>query len=323
MTLSFQVVLAQNTAVLSSQNFDVNKMLHDVEILSADDMLGRKVGSPGGMKAREYVLNRFKESGLISFDNSYLQPFEATNEKNERFQGANVIGYIKGLRNPSKYIVVTAHYDHLGIKNGEVYNGADDNASGTAALFALAEYFVKNKPANSIIFVAFDAEERIGKSAETALQGSKHFVSTPPVNRDSMIVNVNLDMVSHSFDELYAAGPFHYPFLKPYLEEIAKTAKIKLLFGHDSPKWNPPGGEDQDWTDESDHFHFHLSKIPFVYFGVEDHRDYHKPTDDFEHIDREYKKFYVPAVELILLTVKTFDEKLTNIEKQKAALPKN
>lgn len=287
---------SQSISTINSRLFNAKQLLNDVETLAADDMQGRGIGTAGGLKAREFVVKRFKEIGLKSFGNSYLQPFDFTNRNNEKLNGANVIGYIAGKRKSEKYIVVTAHYDHVGVQNGEIYNGADDDASGVAALFALANYFKKNRPAHSLVFVAFDGEE-------SGLRGSRHFVAAPPVAKDSIRLNVNLDMVSRSDkNELYAAGTFHYPTLKPPLETVAKNAKVKLLIGHDRPEQ-----KSDDWTNQSDHFAFHQAKIPFIYFGVEDHKDYHKPTDDFANINRE---FYVSAVETILEAVKSFDKDL-------------
>jgi Zn-dependent M28 family amino/carboxypeptidase len=121
-------------------------------------------------------------------------------------------------------------------------------------------------------------------------------------------------MVAHNdVNELYAVGAFHYPFLKPHLENAAKTAPVKLLFGHEGPNVS----RSDDWTSQSDHYSFHQAKIPFVYFGVEDHKDYHRPTDDFVNINQA---FYVRAVETILAAVKAFDANLSQIEKQKAGL---
>jgi len=301
----------QKVTTPNSKLIDAPQLLRDLQALSADDMQGRLVGTPGSAKAREYVLERFKASGIEKFGDSYLQPFEFSDPKkpDEKISGTNVVGFIKGKTAPEKYIVVTAHYDHLGVMDGKIYNGADDNASGTSALFALAAYFSKNAPANSIIFVAFDAEEENE-------QGSRKFVAAPPVKKESIVMSVNMDMISHSgAGELYASGTYHYPFLKGYLENVSKTAGVKLLFGHDAPK--PPA---DDWTTQSDHYSFHKAKIPFVYFGVEDHKDYHKPTDDYETVTKE---FYVQAVETILAAVKEFDANLAQIDKQKAALQKN
>lgn len=287
----------------SSRIIDAKQLLRDDETLSADDMQGRGIGTPGGAKAREYIVARFKEASLKFFGASYLQLFDFANRINEKVNGTNVIGYIAGKNNPEKYIVVTAHYDHLGTVKGEIYNGADDDASGVAALFALANYFKEKRPLHSIIFVAFDGEE-------SGLRGSRKFVAEPPVKKESIVLNVNMDMVAHNDkNELYASGTYHYPTLKPQLDAIAKSAKVKLLIGHDRPEQKA-----DDWTNQSDHFAFHQAKIPFIYFGVEDHKDYHKPTDDFVNINQE---FYVRAVETILETVKTFDKSLPLLEKQK------
>lgn len=293
--VSNQTVFKNVSETPVSNVINARQLLDDLQTLSADNMQGRSVGTPGGIKAREYVLKRFKESGLEPIGDSYLQPFEFAARNGEKLQGANVVGIVKGKKNPEKYIVVTAHYDHVGTRNGEIYNGADDNASGTSALFAMAEYFKKNRPSNSLIFVAFDAEE-------AGLQGSKYFVADLPVKKESILINLNMDMIAHNdVNELYAVGTYAYPQLKPPLERVAKTAKIKLLFGHEGPNVS----REDDWTNQSDQGSFNKAKIPFIYFGVEDHKDYHKPTDDFVNINQE---FYVRAVETILKAVKSFDK---------------
>ena len=272
-------------------------LLKDVEILSADDMEGRSMTRPAMQKARDYVLKRFRESGLTPMGTSFEQEFQLQNRtKTETYKAVNYVGAIKGKKTPDKYIIITAHYDHLGIQNNEIYNGADDDASGTAALFAIAKAFERDHPNHSIIFVAFDGEER-------GLRGSRYFVEHLPVKREDILLNINMDMISRNEKgELFASGGFHYPALKPTLNKAVKAAKVKLLLGHDDPKL----GRD-DWTNQSDHGAFHAVKIPFVYFGVEDHADYHRPTDDFANIMPE---FYVHAVETVLRTARLFDKDL-------------
>jgi Zn-dependent M28 family amino/carboxypeptidase len=212
------------------------------------------------------------------------------------FDVVNFVGLLKGKTYAEKYIVITAHYDHLGVQKGQIFNGADDNASGTAALFAIASYFKKNQPDHSLIFVAFDAEER-------GLTGSRHFVRNLPVPKASVVLNVNMDMISrNNKGELYASGSRLYPQLKPALEKAQKKAGVKLLLGHDDPST----GRD-DWTNQSDQAAFHAAKIPFIYFGVEDHKDYHRSTDDFDGIQPE---FYVKAVETIIEAIVAFDKQL-------------
>ncbi len=283
-----------NKSYPESKIIDAEKLIKDVKYLSSDELKGREADTPENAIAREYVVKRFKESGIKPFNNDYLQKFTFKNRQGKSYNATNVLGYIKGKKNPDKYIVITAHFDHVGVRNNEIYNGADDNASGTAALFAIAKYFKKKKPKHSLLFIALDAEEK-------GLQGARYFVDNPTVPLKDIVLNVNMDMISRNDkNELYAAGTFHYPQLKKYLIPVQKKAKIKLLFGHDDPKL----GRD-DWTFSSDHGPFHRKKIAFIYFGVEDHKDYHKPTDDFENIQ---PKFYVNAVETIVIAIKEIDK---------------
>jgi Zn-dependent M28 family amino/carboxypeptidase len=185
--------------------------------------------------------------------------------------------------------VVGAHYD-----SPEGSPGADDNASGTAALMALAAWFAQHPASHSLVFAAFDGEE-------AGLRGARAFVSDPPVPLAQIALNVNMDMVSHSEKgELYAAGAAHYPQLRAPLERVAASAPVTLLLGHDTPQ---PTAHD-DWTDQSDQGAFHAKQIPFVYFGVEDHPDYHRPSDELRTITTG---FYVRAVRTVLATVQALD----------------
>jgi hypothetical protein len=110
-------------------------------------------------------------------------------------------------------------------------------------------------------------------------------------------------MVGHSArGELYAAGTYHTPALRPALERVAAGAPVKLLLGHDRP-----GQGRDDWTNQSDQYPFHQAGIPFVYFGVEDHKNYHKPSDDFETLTQD---FFVGAAQTILEAVRTLDAEL-------------
>jgi Zn-dependent M28 family amino/carboxypeptidase len=294
--------LAQAPAVRSSV-IDAPQLLKDLEVLSADDMEGRQAGTLGGAKARAYVIERFKASGIQPFGNSFEQPFTFSagraGQTTDR-TGVNVIGRIDGSRTPRKYIVVTAHYDHLGTRNGEVFNGADDNASGTAALFAVAKYFSVNTPANSLIFAAFDAEE-------SGLRGARAFVAAPPVDVASIVINLNMDMIGRDpNDLLYVAGTRQQIFLKPMIERIAKDAPVKLVMGHDDP------AEKENWTGASDHAAFCQAKIPCLYFGVEDFDQHHKATDDFATMTHG---FYVRAVETMIRAVQEFDRSLDEVQK--------
>ncbi len=290
-------------AAQPSASVDAAQLMRDLQTLAADDMEGREPGTPGGVKARTYLLKRFKEIGIQLIGESYERSFRFNTPLDKaEHPGVNVVGVIRGRRDPDRYIAVTAHYDHLGTKNGQVFNGADDNASGVSAMLAIAQQLSVNPPDHSVLFVAFDAEE-------TGLNGSRDFVKSPPVPLDAIVLNFNLDMVARDAkNRLYAVGTHYYPFLKPYLEGTARPP-VTLVFGHDVA-----GAKEEDWTRDSDHFPFHEAGIPFVYFGVEDYEQHHKPTDDAQTVTKE---FFVGAANTILAAVRKCDANLEAIQKRR------
>jgi Zn-dependent M28 family amino/carboxypeptidase len=278
---------------------DSDRLMATVTTLADPKWEGRAAGSPGGLAARAWVVDRFKSAGLHPVSGAYVHPFTFTRKTvtaQESGEGANVLGMCLGTDQKLPYFVVSAHYDHVGVRDGQIYPGADDNASGVAVILELAAFCQKTPFRHTIVFAAFDAEER-------GLQGARVFVDRGPLPKDRIALNVNLDMVSRSDKrEIFVAGTYHTPELKAPLEAAAKRAPITVLFGHDKPK--PLAGGVDDWTNQSDHGAFHAAKIPFVYFGVEDHADYHKPTDTADKINRG---FFVDVAETILDAVIALD----------------
>jgi Zn-dependent M28 family amino/carboxypeptidase len=156
---------------------------------------------------------------------------------------------------------------------------------------------------NSLIVVACDGEE-------AGLRGAEAFAAAPPVAAASMVVNVNLDMIGRDPDDkLFAVGTLLNPYLKPMVEEVAKTAPVKLLIGHD----DPANKTLDDWTRDSDHYALWTAlKMPFIYLGVEDESQHHKSTDDYETITYD---FYIRAVETSIALIRNFDKNLDLIQK--------
>ena len=266
-----------------SYDFNKTTLLNHVKELSSDSYEGRETGTKGATKAKNYIISEFKKLHVQPLGKDFGQVFPM-----KEIQGENILGLVKGNEKPNEYIVISAHYDHEGIKNGKIYNGADDDASGISALFAFAEYFKKYPPKHSIILAAFDAEEK-------GLIGSFYFVENSIVPKTQLKLNINMDMISRSDKkELYAVGPQHYPQYKSIIENTTESGELSLKIGH------------KEWTTMSDHAGFHKAGIPFIYFGVEDHKDYHKPTDDFENI---HPTFYTDAVQTILSFFKDADTK--------------
>jgi len=279
---------------LAQSALDVDQLLADVAVLAADSLEGRRTGTPGSEKARAYIRHAFARIGLQAVGDGYEQPFMVERGGSDAVQGVNLVGSLAGTTIADTVILVTAHYDHLGIRGGEIFNGADDNASGVAGILALAAYFSRHQPRHTLLFAALDAEEM-------GLRGAQAFLNDPPVDPGRIALNVNLDMISRNTQqELYVAGTYHYPFLKPMLAQVAARSAIQLRFGHDQPG----GSVGEDWTGSSDHGVFHQAGIPFVYFGVEDHPDYHKATDEYANID---PAFFSQAVATILDAVLQLD----------------
>lgn len=294
--MTFLVAVFSMTLCSGQYSFDPNVLMKDLKILSSDSLEGRKTGTPGNEKARIYIINHLKRSRIEAYVPGYTQSFSMTQSFGivQPGDGVNILAVIPGKKKET--IVLSAHYDHLGVNNNEIYNGADDNASGTAAVMVIAQYFKKANPDHRLIIAFFDAEER-------GLKGSAHFVSTLNNEKENVVLNINLDMVSRNDkNELYVCGTFHTPHLKAKVQQAKKTDGINLLFGHDDPVLKRG-----DWTNQSDHYNFHQKKIPFLYFGVEDHADYHRPGDDFEKVNVD---FYAKSVETILQAIKALDKGL-------------
>jgi len=270
---------------------DSTQLLEHVKILASDDFEGRRTGTNGAIKAKDYIISELKNLKVQPLSESFEQKFSFSSRKSD-YDGINILGLIEGSDYSDEYIVLSAHYDHEGIKNGVVYNGADDDASGVSALLAFADYFKKSPPNHSIILAFFDAEE-------LGLRGSRYYVDNTVVPIDNIKLNINLDMVSRSDRrELYITGAKDNKDVIQLINSKPKSEQFKFIMGHDGTDGK------QNWTYSSDHGSFYRKGIPFLYFGVEDHKDYHRPTDDFENIHPE---FYKNAVENMLILLKEID----------------
>ena len=282
-------------------------MMRDVFRLADDSMRGRKVGTPENAKARDFIAARFDALGLGRVAPGRIQPFTASERGGVALKGYNVVGTIPGLMFPNEFIVISAHFDHIGavgvpgaqcraIGADSVCNGADDNASGTAGLLTTARLFINEKPRHTLVFVAFDAEE----SGDV---GSNAWVLAAPIPLDRILVDVNMDMVGRNVkNQLFAAGPNKYPELMPLAEQtVACTKGITLTIGHDGSGVYTGRA---DWTDQSDQAAFNVKKIPFMYFGEEDHADYHHAGDSPEKL---MPGFYAASVRAVADFIRRFD----------------
>lgn len=286
------------------QSIDAKMLWQDISVLSSDDMQGRKSQTSGAKLAREYIQQRFKELDLIAFSNDlsistqFLAPFVYPKSFSD-VEGTNVVGYLPGNLKADKFIVISAHYDHLGRKGKTIFNGADDNASGVAAMLSIAKAIKSSPTRYSIIFLATDAEEQ-------GLYGAKAFVRNPPVEISQIKFNLNLDMLSQGGrrNRLYVSGANSNDNLQFVVAEAIQTAGLCLKKGHRSLRKGYASVSRSSWRGASDHAAFNRANIPFLFVGVSDHRYYHTEDDTAENVDSE---FYTAATETSLKILRLMD----------------
>lgn len=249
---------------------DSTQMSNDLKLLSSDAFKGRAAGVPGIELTYQLIKDRLRSAGVDSFAVEFEQPFTSNS-----VQRKNFLGVIKGSTHPDKYIVLGAHFDHMGVSGANIFHGADDNASGVAAVLASAKYFKQHPPAYSIIFALWDAEE-IG------MRGSNYFVNNLPtgITLTSLKFNLNADMIARSDNnKIWGVGLTQFPAYKYLVDSVKDRTSTILASGYDNSSFP------ENWVNSSDHASFYAKGIPFLYLGVEDHADYHKPTDTFENVN--------------------------------------
>jgi hypothetical protein len=241
--------------------------------LLADDTLeGRAAGSRGGIAAAKYIEKKLKEAGLEPAGDrgSFIQRFSPGYQ--------NVIGMLRGTdpKLRDEYIVVGAHYDHVGYGNrsnsngpfGYIHNGADDNASGVAALLEIVDALHRSgwQPRRSIIFAFWDGEE-------INLLGSRHWVRQPTVPRAGVKLAINADMVGRLTNgRLEVAGTRTAEGLRHLFSSPRLPDDLRLDF-----TW--------EYKENSDHWPFYVDDVPSLLIHTGLHGDYHRPSDDFEKLN--------------------------------------
>ena len=270
--------------VLFAQNITVDVIKPHISYLADDKLQGREPGKKGEKLAINYISKQFKSYGLKPMGTKgYAQPFKYKTKKTpndtvamgEAKNGSNVIGFLDN--GAAKTIVIGGHFDHLGFrehgssldKNKKlIHNGADDNASGTAGVLALANYFANNsiKEKSNFLFMCYSAEE-------DGLIGSKYFTNNPTMDLSKISAMINMDMIGRLNDSTKKLMVFGVGTSPAYTNIFANT-KTNLTLGFDSSGIGP-----------SDQTSFYLKNIPVLHFFTGQHSDYHKSTDDTEKIN--------------------------------------
>jgi len=256
--------------------------------LSSNKFEGRKSGEKGQKLAAEYLANYYKNIGVKSaYDSTYFQ-----NIPKDYFRGLskdnsqNVVAFIKGSIYPKQYIIISAHYDHLGKKNDKIYVGADDNASGTAAVLEIAEAFklatkLGDRPKRSIVFLNLTGEEE-------GLFGSKFYTENPIFLLKNTISDLNMDMIGR-VDKAHKNNPDYVYLigsdkLSSELKNISE--KVNATYTHLSLDYKY---DDEDNPNKyyyrSDHYNFAKHNIPIIFYFNGIHKDYHQASDTPDKIN--------------------------------------
>jgi len=268
---------------------------------SSDKFEGRNTGEPGQKLAVEFIRDFYKSNNIIKAENTedYFQKFlvdfesrqvtrpDNINKDNiDWVKTENVAAIIEGSTYPNEYIVLTAHLDHVGTENGEIFNGADDDGSGSMALLEIAEAFKLaeldgNRPKRSIVILHVSAEEK-------GLLGSKYYSENPLYPLDDTITNLNLDMIgrtdptrnSNNDEYIYLIGTDRLSTMLHETSEEVNDRTVNLELDYRFNSWDDPNR----FYERSDHWHFAKNNIPVIFYFSGTHEDYHQPTDTAEKI---------------------------------------
>ena len=261
-------------------------------IVADDNMEGRQTGEAGQKRAGKYLIDQYKAMG-VSFPpaaKSYYQAVPAAfmnNSRGDKLQDSeNIWAFIKGSEFPDEIIIISAHYDHIGIENGEIYNGADDDGSGTVALLEMAKAFAKAKkdgkgPKRSILFLHVTGEEH-------GLHGSRYYVEHPLYPLANTVADINIDMIGRRDDLHPNTNNYVYLIgsdrLSSELHTISNEVNDKYINMDLDFRFNARD-EPNRYYFRSDHYNFAKNGIPSVFLFNGVHEDYHKPTDTPDKID--------------------------------------
>ena len=258
-------------------------------IFASDEYEGRDSGEPGQKMAAEYLKKEFKDLGIPSplGGDDYYQEVPASFFKRGNVKDTeNVLAYIEGTTYPDEVLVISSHYDHVGIDDeGNIYNGADDGGSGPMALLEIAEAFKKAKedgygPKRSILFLLLTGEEK-------GLVGSKFYTENPVFPLANTVANLNADMIGRVGVGMEDAGDYVYLIgsdkLSTDLHEISEAANAKYIGMKLDYTFNDENDPNRFYY-RSDHYNFAKHDIPIIFYFNGVHADYHKPTDTPEKI---------------------------------------
>ena len=317
--LFFPFFLFAQENIKFSETIIIEDLKRHLNILASDSLEGRETGEKGQKMAADYIMNHFKDIGIPPYNKkSYYQKFRVKSNrhvckcedcdsdfikklfgKNRHIKGENVLGYIEGGDLKEELIILTAHYDHLGKHDSLLFNGADDDGSGTVAVMEIAEAFMLAKkegrgPKRSILIMPVSGEEK-------GLLGSKYYTENPIYPLENTVANLNIDMIGR-LDDLHDTADYVYligsDMLSQELHDISEEINKKYIGLNLDYTFNAEDDPNRYYY-RSDHYNFAKNNIPVIFYFNGIHEDYHKVTDTVEKID--FKKIET-ITRLVFLT---------------------
>lgn len=278
------LVVAQNQMDVTdfAASITAKELKENLYVYASDYFQGRETGTLGQRRAVNFLQNFYSTQGIeeAKGTDNYTQPMKL-NIKRVEVETENVAAIIKGSKFPEEYIVISSHLDHIGIKNGEINNGADDDGSGTVALLEIAEAFkmaadVGQGPKRSLIFLHVTGEEK-------GLLGSSYYANNPLYPLAQTMTNLNVDMIGRTDPKREDKDP-NYIYLigadrlSQDLHDISEATNTKYT----QFKLDYTFNEEKDpnrFYYRSDHYNFAKNNIPVIFYFSGTHEDYHKPGD--------------------------------------------
>ena len=294
----------ENNSDKYAESITSNELSELLYEFASDEFEGRNTGEPGQKLAVNFIRDFYKANDIVKADNTedYFQkflvdfskrqvakpnninPLESSSIDEENIDWVkteNVAAIIKGDVYPNEYIVLTAHLDHVGIEDGEIYNGADDDGSGSMALLEIAQAFKLaeldgNRPKRSIVILHVSAEEK-------GLLGSKYYAENPLYPLNETITNLNVDMIgrtdptreSDNDNYIYLIGTDRLSSMLHETSEKVNSRTVNLELDYRFNAWDDPNR----FYERSDHFNFAKNNIPVIFYFSGTHEDYHGPGD--------------------------------------------
>lgn len=299
--LSLTLLSCKTNSTQQSQNsptdygnlIRVENLKNHLYVIASDSLEGRMTGSVGHEKALDYIENHYKNIGVKGgmLDQSYLQTVPSSFfKRGEDFPDSyNLLAFIEGSEYPNEVIVLSAHSDHIGIRDdGEIFNGADDNGSGTVGLMEIARAFKEaekagDAPKRSILFLHVTGEE-IG------LYGSSYYTENPVYSLDNTLCNLNIDMIGRidpdkedNPEYIYLIGSDKISTELHNISEAANATYTNLELDYTYNDENDPNR----FYYRSDHYNFAKNGIPIIFYFNGVHADYHAVGDTPDKIDYE------------------------------------